>query len=187
MSVKGYLWERVRIIQHISEAPLELINIQLPRFIVATLTDKEGSIVQRRMLFLEHLQDVYFLRVHPERKNELSYKSRSRNEWRFAKVNLTEEQRAEYLLFAANEGFDPYEQLGLLIAEGYKFSATFDGDNDAWIATLSGRKFEGPNQETSLSARHGSLYDAVSLVLFKHLVVCKGGTWTDQISESNWG
>lgn len=79
------------------------------------------------------------------------------------------------------------------LGQGYKFSLTFDANNNAYIASYTGR----PNDDgealpfrCTLSARSGEMADAIALLVYKHRQVC-GTDWADFLINgkrvSNWG
>jgi hypothetical protein len=66
------------------------------------------------------------------------------------------------------------------LATGLKLTAVYDGQNECFIATFTGRPdIAGQVEFTcSLSARGGSLEQAINVNLYKHIVVT-GEDWTD--------
>lgn len=66
------------------------------------------------------------------------------------------------------------------LASGLKLTLVWDGANECFIATLTGRPdIEGEREWTaSLSARAGDMNTALSVLVYKHVEIC-GEDWVD--------
>jgi len=108
-------------------------------------------------------------------------KIRKDDEWGgFAQVNVSEAERESFDLWLSTiaDGWWPLLQDEL--AAGLKLTLVWDGQNDCFIASLTGRPDpDGKSPFTvCLSARAGEMNLALALLVYKHLEVT-GGDWTD--------
>lgn len=115
------------------------------------------------------------------------YRSRIQTGWQFADVNLTREQREEFVAWYAAIADDAILMITEVLLEGYKLTVRYDSENQTWITTLSGQEEMRINARTSLSARHSDIETALCLVVYKHTVICGRGPWEVQSSEDDWG
>lgn len=160
---------------------------RIGRFICRSYEMNTPSMSVQITHFVSGLQDIFHERLQKIQGVEMAYKSKLRSEWTFANIVLTSEQRDEFQTYLNDPSTDGYELLGIVIEQGYKFSASYDPEHNAWIATLTGTPLSRENDKTSMSSRHQTLYEAVTLACFKHLVVSKGGVWADNNPRASWG
>lgn len=76
-----------------------------------------------------------------------------------------------------------------VMAEEYKFTCSFSSDHDTFTACLVGKEDNAINGKKTLTARHKDWVVASMTVLYKHLVMFKGGLWvTSEVNDDdNWG
>lgn len=111
-------------------------------------------------------------------------------EWvAFVNIRLESEHKAEIKRMSEELAPDyVWRRLSDLMDEGYAFSLTPDVDNNAVIATLTG-KYDGcPNAGYSMSQRHLSANIAALALVFAHDVIAEGGNWIDasNIGQLDW-
>lgn len=63
------------------------------------------------------------------------------------------------------------DTLSELMWSGLKLSVVFDGENDCFIATLTGKPHPDVDFRCAMSARHSSLPLALGLLLYKHFIL----------------
>ena len=115
------------------------------------------------------------------------YRSRIQQQWAFANVRLTKEQRLAFAVWVEELVNDVIEVLTIVLLEGYKFSLKWDKENESWIATLTGDETNKSNAYTSMSGRHSEPELAILVLLYKHLEICAGGVWEEAAEDSDWG
>ena len=108
-------------------------------------------------------------------------------QWTFARIDLTTEQRDDCNAFLADPTTNVVELLTMAIEDGYKFSSKYNRDERHWIATLTGTPDAPYNDHTSLSAFHATFEDALGVLLFKHMIIAEQGRWPTQTSRPAWG
>lgn len=113
--------------------------------------------------------------------------NRDNLDWKFARVNLTDEEKEHYTGWAEEYADDVAELLIGTLLEDYKLTVTYDNENDTWIATLSATKRSKRNKAQSLSCRHRTYQQALSLLVYKHTIICDNGVWSDHEKSDNWG
>jgi len=98
----------------------------------------------------------------------------------FAQVNVGENEREAFDLWRSSiaDGWWPLLQDEL--AAGLKLTLVWDGANDCFIASLTGRPdCDGASEWTAcLSSRAGEMDTALALLVYKHLEIT-GGDWSD--------
>lgn len=92
---------------------------------------------------------------------------------RFLDIPLSQAAREDLSGYDLEVEF-PYDLVEALVTEGYKFSLTFDGRNQTYIASLTDRLPESPWQNTTLSGRGSTALNARCALLYRHLVMADG-------------
>lgn len=96
----------------------------------------------------------------------------------FLNVKLSEEQRQAFYEFCeSNRGFY-WLALDEFIGAGGKFGVTFDRENQAYVATLTGALVAGSNERYCSTSRAGTLDEVIALAMYKHDVLA-GGDYDD--------
>jgi len=102
------------------------------------------------------------------------------DEWGgFAQVNLDESRREEFELWTSEMGDAIYRELDDALGSGLKLTMVFDGKNQCYIASLTGRPdADGVRAFTCcLSARAGTFGEAVALLMYKHVALLHFDWW----------
>ena len=113
--------------------------------------------------------------------------NRSNFDWTFVNLALSAADEKSFLDWHKREGDSIIARMQEMSADGYKFSLSYDFDNECFIATYSGTRNTAHNDKCSISARSAEFLEAVSLVLFKHHVMCDGEDWQEHTRPANWG
>jgi len=103
------------------------------------------------------------------------------DEWGgFAQVNVGESEREQFDLWLSGINTQWWAILQDELAAGLKLTLVWDGANDCFIASLTGRPdIDGQRPWTTcLSARAGEMDTALALLTYKHTEVT-GGDWSD--------
>jgi len=108
-------------------------------------------------------------------------KIQKEDEWAgFAQVNVGDVEKHHFEIWLSSIGDGWWPILQDELAAGLKLSLVWDGANDCFIASLTGRPdLEGMHSWTAcLSARAGEMTTALALLTYKHSELT-GGDWTD--------
>jgi len=102
----------------------------------------------------------------------------------FAQVNLDESKREEFELWASEMGEAVYRELDDALGSGLKLTMAYDGKNQCYIASLTGRPdIAGVRDFTCcLSARAGTFAESLALLMFKHVALLHYDWW-DAVSS----
>lgn len=103
------------------------------------------------------------------------------DEWAgFAQVNVNDNEKPKFELWLSELGDGWWPLLQDELACGLKLTLVWDGANDCFIASLTGRPdIEGMHSWTAcLSARASSMNTALALLVYKHTEIT-GGDWTE--------
>lgn len=95
--------------------------------------------------------------------------------FRFINYTLSK-QDGEWLESADLETEFPLSLVCELATEGYKFSVSFDGKNQCYLASLTDRDEGSPFYNSCLTGRGSTPVDAFHALLYRHLV----------LSERDW-
>lgn len=121
-------------------------------------------------------------------------RSPDKDEWGgFVQCTLTELDKAIFEQWLGEHVEHVNPMLDEAVGQGLKFSLMFDAPNNSYVASLTGR----PNTDgekwpfrCTLSARSGTLPDAIALLMYKHDEICSRD-WTEYLINgrkvSNWG
>lgn len=109
------------------------------------------------------------------------------SDWKFVNINLSAADTEKFTQFYSEYADSTYEQLAEVVSDGYKLSLSYDIENVCFIAALSGTKNTTLNKGRTITARSSDNLEAISLLLFKHLVMCNSEEWEDYSRPANWG
>lgn len=117
----------------------------------------------------------------------LTYSRRTQkdDEWGgFVQVSLDEAHREEYDLWLSEAGPSVWRELDDALGVGLKLSVSYDGQNQCYIATLTGRPDVGGVRTFTccLSARGGTFEEAVAVLIYKHASLLHYDWW-DAVNE----
>ena len=107
------------------------------------------------------------------------------DEWGgFVQVTLDQAHRDEFDEWAGETGPAIYRELTDALGCGLKFTLSYDGANQCYIASLTGRPdVAGVRAFTCcLSARAGSFEDAIAVLMYKHCSLLHYDWW-DAVNE----
>lgn len=102
----------------------------------------------------------------------------------FVNVPLNEDEKVHFRQWVVENETEIAEEISATQLAGFKFSSTWDADNDCFVATLTGcgiRKVQ-PTWVCAMSARGDSWFGSLALVIYKHIVICEGD-WSNHWSE----
>lgn len=122
-------------------------------------------------------------RVNQGTGNELVFgvrKAQPKDEWGgFVALNLPEEANHEFEVWLNDQQGSVWLQLEDVLATGLKLTLVYDGANQCYISTLTGRPdIDGERAFVcSLSARHGSFNQALALLVYKHVSILGCDWW----------
>ena len=102
----------------------------------------------------------------------------------FVQVSLDEAHRDEFDQWAGETGTAIYRELTDALVCGLKFTLSYDGQNQCYIASLTGRPdVNGVRAFTCcLSARAGTFEDAIAVLIYKHASLLHYDWW-DAVNE----
>lgn len=110
-------------------------------------------------------------------------------EWRdHVRFTMTVERRKRYTQWMESD-VDCWSLLGEVVGDGYRFSLSFNPQNDAYAATLTGQYRRCSNAGLSMTMHHADPWKALTAVLFMHEAECGRGSWLDVTpmnSEFDW-
>lgn len=108
-------------------------------------------------------------------------KNGKRDDWGgFVQISLDESDRERYDVWVSENPNAMWPLLIDSLAEGLKLTVVWDGANECFIATFTGRPDPMGKMEftTSLSARNSDFIATLTLLVYKHVELC-GEDWTD--------
>lgn len=77
--------------------------------------------------------------------------------------------------------------IGDIMADDYRLSCSWDGSNECFIATLTGKKDQKYNANRSLSSRSDNWWEAIALTVYKHVELSHERKWSGASGKNNWG
>lgn len=108
---------------------------------------------------------------------------------KFVDLELTGQQKDGFREWNWRET-DSLASIERMGVEGYKFGSRYDRTNGSWIVSITCAEASLPNYGWCLSARGKSFLHALSVVLYKHLIVLQGDWITslpDDENDGGWG
>lgn len=74
-----------------------------------------------------------------------------------------------------------------ILQSNHKITMSFDGNNDSFISSLTGKAEDCNNSGTCLTSRGSTPRQALWANLYKFHIVFKKGVWEDSEDASDWG
>ena len=105
----------------------------------------------------------------------------------FVQLKLTEETANEFAKWMERKEPEIALDVASFMSNGHKTSITWDNENKCWIVSATCKEEGSKNYNHCLSSRSSEWWEALCMNVFKHNVICKGGTWADKQSNTNWG
>jgi hypothetical protein len=102
----------------------------------------------------------------------------------FVAVSLDEAHREEFDQWTLLMGERIYEELTDALGTGLKFTVSYDGSNQCYIASLTGRPDTAGERAFTccLSARAGTFADSIAVLMYKHVDLLHFDWW-DAVNE----
>lgn len=118
-------------------------------------------------------------------KPRASSSSGNFSDFKFVNARLSSQAEEAFKKWFDDHAADAWELLASVVINGYKFSGSWDATNDCFIFSLTCRDDSSVNANLVLTSRSDSMWEALGLCLFKHLVLWPEG-WPEQ-QRQNWG
>jgi len=102
------------------------------------------------------------------------------DEWGgFVNLSIDEAHKEGFELWASEAGPEVYRELDDALGVGLKFTLAYDGGNQCYIASLTGRPdVKGEQPFTCcLSARAGTFEEAIAVLMYKHASLLHHDWW----------
>lgn len=112
-------------------------------------------------------------------------KAQKTDEWGgFVQVSIDEAHREDFDLWLSETGEAVYRELSDALGTGLKLSLSYDGSNQCYIGSLTGRPdVAGERAFTCcLSARSGTFEEAIAVLMYKHCALLHYDWW-DAVNE----
>lgn len=118
--------------------------------------------------------------------------SKNPNDWQkfeFVEIRLAETEKADFKAKYLKDPNHFLSELDGLAKNGYKLSLSYDANGNSIIASLTCREPGDPNFNYVLTARSSDTWEALCLVLYKHMYMCDDGDWQGDTREggTSWG
>lgn len=108
----------------------------------------------------------------------------------FLNARMDETNKARFYTWQETTGQRVWQMLDDALAEGIKFTLSYDSDNEAYIATFTGRLCASIGSRWAATSRAGTWEEALALQIFKHWVLAEGN-WDDFMPKTGtfmrWG
>lgn len=99
----------------------------------------------------------------------------------FKAINLSTEDKERYAAWDVHDD-DLWVLLADVVNSGYKLSLSFNEKNQTYIAAFTCKDNASPNNGFTISAFAQTWYNALRVLLFKHVVICDYN-WTNAPSS----
>jgi hypothetical protein len=121
------------------------------------------------------------------RKNSSSPDSKPDWQVTFVQLKLNEETANAFAKWMERKEPEIALDVAAFMSNGHKTSITWDNENKCWIVSATCKEESSKNYNHCLSSRSSEWWEAMCMNVFKHNVVCAGGSWVDKQSSANWG
>lgn len=118
------------------------------------------------------------------RRTQRSANKNGFGEFQFVNVNLNKSDKPEVDNWLLENEADLPIYMDEIVASGHKLSLSWSDYSDCYTCSASGVDESSANYHKILTARAGSAFDALVLLLFKHHVRCSPGIWPEPSAET---
>lgn len=105
----------------------------------------------------------------------------------FVNINLSAQEKQHFKSWYHEHESEIPSLATAFIAQGYKLSLKYDGENECFIATSTCQDETMPNGGKALSSRSDDWIEALALNIYKTDVVSEDGTWESSGRSNSWG
>jgi len=92
----------------------------------------------------------------------------------FINVSLNDEELAAFDAWYEAFSREAWDWMLDAVGEGLKLSLAYDGENQTWIATFTGKGMLTDGDRFSMSARDDNAPKAMALLTYKHVMLAEG-------------
>lgn len=114
-------------------------------------------------------------------------RKKQKSQFNFVTVRLDKKEKAAFTDWAEKNGADLWQYWTSLVDSGYKISHKCNLDSGQYYTTLIGTEDATENVGLMLSSVHNNPGDSILLALWKHFILFKGGEWSEDDSDADWG
>lgn len=108
----------------------------------------------------------------------------------FINIKIDDETKGVFERFSTDPEVNIWRSVEDALATALKLGISWDSENQCFIATYVGAGVVGSNERYCLTARAGSMAEAVALLVFKDVIMCEQdwGRFKPRTGEvNNWG
>lgn len=128
------------------------------------------------------------LLIHIHQPTMEDYNAMARLSWTMIHIRLDKKHLPKIQEFLKSHDNDPENVLQEIMSLGYKVSMSFIDDRASFVVTMSGTDRTKHNDKMSVSSWSDDFWEAVTMMGYKHFVICDGKSWEDHdTSSENWG
>lgn len=112
------------------------------------------------------------------------------NSWQnyeFADVPVATKDREKVQGWIAENEQDFFEMLDQMFAEGYSLKLRHSEATNSYVASLVADANHNLNKNTILTAHAGEGFEALGILIYKHVILSDSGEWSKQDDEGRWG
>lgn len=122
----------------------------------------------------------------PSKKRNSKSTSKN-NQYSFVNVSLSQADKDAVEAWALENEPDFPIVIDDLLYGNYKLSLSWDDYNDCYTASLTCRSETDVNTGLILTGRSSTAFQALAVVLYKHVVYFDSGEWERENRDGGWG
>lgn len=107
--------------------------------------------------------------------------------YEFVNMSLNSAQGKQFREWYAQEAAGWHDDLAGMVLSGYKVSATWNDQNQCYIATLTCNEETDPNYGYCLSSRADNVWEALAMCVFKTFELCTDQEWPKTAPQNSFG
>lgn len=105
----------------------------------------------------------------------------------FVQMSLTADDEEHFRKWEASNNEKITGMLDEFMADGHKVGITFDASNACFIASATCKDEKNVNYNRCVTARSDAWWEALELLLYKHIVKAKSDDWSAVSRPAAWG
>lgn len=120
-------------------------------------------------------------------KNTPKPNNRNFTEITFVNMKITGKHKEGFNEWMSRKEAEIALDAAAFMSNGHKTSITWDVSNNVWIVSATCKESTSPNVDKCLTSRSSEWWEALCMNVYKHNIMCSGGSWSENEDETDWG
>lgn len=149
---------------------------------------RHGRLIWFLLILYRQSYPAHFFVDNFTYEDEVYHMARTKSEWQFANVKLTEKDKPKLIRFSGEFDDNPMNILTEIASRQYKLSVSWVDKQNSFVVSVSGTENSKINNGVTMTSWSDDVEEAIFMTGYKVLEVTQDGVWLEYAEESsNWG